>query len=101
MAPTGPSPIAAFWTRSRNRVGSLAGGRGSADAHAVDKTEVAAQLNQELLGVLDESLFEVTLGMLGRKIDKLDEEDVLEDRRGVGVQFCHRRWLCLFSLYGH
>jgi phosphate-selective porin OprO/OprP len=33
MAPTGPSPIAAFLMRSRNRVGSLAGGRGSADAH--------------------------------------------------------------------
>jgi hypothetical protein len=31
--PAGPSPIAAFWVRSGHRVGPLAGGRGTADAH--------------------------------------------------------------------
>jgi hypothetical protein len=56
---------------------------------AAVETEVAAQLNQELLEVLDESAFKVAFGLLRHKIDKLEEVDVLEDRRGLRVQFCH------------
>ena len=40
---------------------------------AADEAEVAAQLDQELLELLDQAALQVGLGMRGRKVEELDE----------------------------
>ena len=57
---------------------------------AADEPEVAAELEQELLELLDQTALQVGLGVLGRKVKKLDEVLVFKERRGIGMQFCQR-----------
>ncbi len=52
---------------------------------AADVAEIAAELDQELLELLDQGPLQVGLGMLGRKVQELHEIGILEDRRGVGM----------------
>ena len=40
---------------------------------AADVAEIAAELDQELLELLDQGTLQVGLGMRGRKVEKLDE----------------------------
>ena len=52
---------------------------------AADEAEIAAQLEKELLELLDQAMLQVGLGVAGRKVNELDEIGVLEDGGGVGV----------------
>ena len=55
-----------------------------------DVAEVAAELDQELLELLDQTALQVGLGMPRRKVEELDEVAVFEDGCGVRVQFSQR-----------
>ena len=57
---------------------------------AADEAEVAAQLEQEPLELLDQGPLQVGLGMRRRKVKELNEIRILEDRGGIGVQFSQR-----------
>ncbi len=50
-----------------------------------DVAEVAAEFDQELLELLDQTALQVGLGMPRRKVEELDEVAVLEDGGSVGM----------------
>ena len=52
---------------------------------AADEAEVAAELDQELLELLDQAALQVGLGVAGRQVEELDEIAVLEDARRRGA----------------
>jgi len=57
---------------------------------AADVTEIAPELDQELLELLDQGPLQIDLGMLGRKVEELDKIGIPEDRCGIGMQFSQR-----------
>jgi hypothetical protein len=52
---------------------------------AADIAEVAAKLDQKLLQFLHQSTMQVGFGVSRRKVEKINEIGILEDRRGVGM----------------
>jgi hypothetical protein len=57
---------------------------------AAEVAEIAAELDQELLELLDQSLLQVDFGMRGWQVEELNEMRIFEDRCGVWMQICQR-----------